>query len=132
MTTDLALRKGGIGIRLYYDNISFAFVGAHLAAHEEHYQTRLKNYREIMDGVHFSNRPKDGILDQEYFTFLTFSSFLIITKYCLYSYAFFIGDLNFRINDLTSRQVYDSILFADKKKDEDKWLPLLQYDQVCL
>ncbi|XP_017483063.1 PREDICTED: synaptojanin-1-like [Rhagoletis zephyria] len=110
VSTDLGLRKGGIGIRLYYNNISLAFVGAHLAAHEEHYQTRLKNYKEIIDQVHFSHRPKDGILDQDY--------------------AFFLGDLNFRINDLTSQQVYDAVLIAERKKDANKWIPLLQYDQL--
>ncbi len=59
-------------------------------------------------------------------------SFLILTKFYLFSsYAFFLGDLNFRINDLTSQQVYDAVLIAERKKDANKWIPLLQYDQVC-
>jgi len=59
------MRKGAIAIRLYYHDISLAFIGAHLTAHDENYERRLKDYREIIQGVHFSDRAMDGVLDHE-------------------------------------------------------------------
>ena len=57
--------KCGIGIRLFYNNISMAFVGAHLMPRDENYGTRIKNYCDIIEGMKFSDQPNDGILDQE-------------------------------------------------------------------
>ena len=66
----------------------------------------------------------------DYFEFEPISDFSFI--FPLGSYTFFLGDLNFRINQLTPTQVYDSILIAQSKgeADQNRWTQLLQYDQV--
>lgn len=65
VSTDLTYRKGSISVRLFYKEISMVFVGAHLAAHDEFYEKRIKDYRQIIENTRFSDLSRDGILDQE-------------------------------------------------------------------
>jgi len=62
---------------------------------------------------------------------ISFDLFSQIFSY--YSYAFFIGDLNFRIDNLTAKQIYDTIRMNEYNiNDTSRWNQLLKYDQVDL
>lgn len=53
-----------------------------------------------------------------------------LIAYLFFSYSFFLGDLNFRIDNLTSMEVYDNIILNENSKNPNKWATLLEYDQV--
>ncbi|KAI2799902.1 Inositol polyphosphate phosphatase, catalytic domain ues [Blomia tropicalis] len=110
VTTDTYYQKGGIGVRLRYRDVKFAFVAAHLAAHDDFYEKRIKDYWQIIDQLRFTDMGKDNVLDHDF--------------------AFFLGDLNFRINELSDKYVHDFISSAQGNTNLDTWLPLLKYDQL--
>ena len=66
VTTDTYYQKGGIGVRLRYRDVKFAFVAAHLAAHDYFYEKRIKDYWQIIDQLRFTDMGKDKVLDHEY------------------------------------------------------------------
>lgn len=97
--------KGALAIRMTYRGISLAFVGAHFYAFDEKYEDRVDNYNQIIQKIHFSENHNDGILNQDL--------------------TFFLGDLNFRINDLSDADVLLHI-------QNQNWGQLLKHDQLNL
>ena len=56
--------KGSVAIRLVYNQVSIAFVAAHMVAHKENNRVRIDNYNEITTQFEFLSAPK-SILEHE-------------------------------------------------------------------
>lgn len=96
--------KGGVAIRLDLHNTSICFINSHLAAHLEEYQRRNQDYHEICSRIVFNQfQPPKYIKDHEQ--------------------IYWLGDLNYRIDDLSTDEIKALI---DKRAYE----ALLPYDQL--
>jgi len=93
--------KGGVSIRLVVSGVEICIVNCHLAAHLEQGAQRIDDVQQILESQTFSNGL--GILDHDY--------------------IFWIGDLNFRLDDIPNDEVKS--LVRQKKYSE-----LHQYDQL--
>ena len=79
--------KGGVSISCKVSGVSVVVTCAHLAAHVQCNDKRIRDYASIVDQNFFSDEPQ--------------------TKYILsHDYAIFMGDLNFRICVLTERETH--------------------------
>ncbi|XP_067950834.1 inositol polyphosphate 5-phosphatase OCRL-like isoform X2 [Watersipora subatra] len=101
--------KGGVAIRLEVHNTSLCFITSHLAAHMEQTERRNQDFKDIRERMTFSG-PQIDVNSNN----LTISS---------HDLAFWLGDLNYRINDLPIDKV--KLLISDSN-----WEPLLKYDQL--
>ncbi|CAH1115120.1 unnamed protein product [Psylliodes chrysocephalus] len=81
--------KGGVGVRLDLHNTSLCFVNCHLAAHVEEFERRNQDYKDINARMNFRRSPQ-AIKDHEQ--------------------VYWLGDLNYRITDLTTTQVKTLLL----------------------
>lgn len=96
--------KGGVGVRMTLHNTSLCFINTHLAAHQEEYERRNQDYRDVESKMRFKN----------------FAPPLTISEH---DQIFWIGDLNYRINGLDIDKVKTMI-------DKMKYPDLLCYDQL--
>uniref|UniRef100_K1PPR7 Type II inositol-1,4,5-trisphosphate 5-phosphatase n=1 Tax=Magallana gigas TaxID=29159 RepID=K1PPR7_MAGGI len=96
--------KGGVGVRMTLHNTSLCFINTHLAAHQEEYERRNQDYRDVESKMRFKN----------------FAPPLTISEH---DQVFWIGDLNYRINGLDIDKVKTMI-------DKMKYPDLLCYDQL--
>jgi len=96
----LAGNKGGVAISLNYHDTSICFVTAHLAAGQQNIEDRNRDYATISDGIVFKGGRKIGDHD----------------------YVIWIGDFNYRINNLANevvrQMVYDGKLEELLKNDQ--------------
>ncbi|OUM70502.1 hypothetical protein PIROE2DRAFT_1378, partial [Piromyces sp. E2] len=96
----LAGNKGGVAISLNYHDSSICFVTAHLAAGQQNVEDRNRDYATISDGIVFKGGRKIGDHD----------------------YVIWIGDFNYRINNLANevvrQMVYDGKLEELLKNDQ--------------
>lgn len=99
--------KGGVAIRLDIHNTSICFINSHLAAHVEEYQRRNQDYHEICSRISFNQfQPPRRIMDHDQ--------------------VYWLGDLNYRIDDLSSDEIkalidvkaYNSLLVYDQLKKQ--------------
>ncbi|XP_046374463.1 inositol polyphosphate 5-phosphatase K-like [Haliotis rufescens] len=95
--------KGGASVRLDLFGMNLIIVNAHLAAHRENIQERIIDFDSILDSQKFKDEDVDNILDHDY--------------------VFWMGDLNFRLEDLT----YEGAIRHIEKGNLTK---LLTYDQL--
>ncbi|KAG9510966.1 Very long-chain specific acyl-CoA dehydrogenase, mitochondrial, partial [Fragariocoptes setiger] len=96
--------KGGVAIRLDFHNTSICFVNSHLAAHVEEYERRNQDFHEICSRIVFNQfHPPKYIKDHEQ--------------------IYWLGDLNYRIDELSTNQIKAMI---NKNALED----LLVFDQL--
>ncbi|XP_046544350.1 inositol polyphosphate 5-phosphatase OCRL-like [Haliotis rubra] len=98
--------KGGVGIRMSVHNTSFCFINSHLAAHQEEFERRNQDYRDIDAKMKFKQ----------------FSPPLTIKEHDI---TFFIGDLNYRIYGMPIDEVKYNISNGLNGK-------LLPYDQLYM
>ncbi|XP_048578067.1 inositol polyphosphate 5-phosphatase OCRL isoform X3 [Nematostella vectensis] len=71
--------KGGVAIRMSFHNSTLCFVNSHLAAHQEEYERRNQDYRDILSKLNFTRVSEVlTILDHDV--------------------TFWLGDLNYRVN----------------------------------
>eukprot|EP00002_Diphylleia_rotans_P032520 TRINITY_DN6840_c0_g1_i1.p1 TRINITY_DN6840_c0_g1~~TRINITY_DN6840_c0_g1_i1.p1 ORF type:complete len:787 (-),score=125.19 TRINITY_DN6840_c0_g1_i1:63-2423(-) len=102
-TLGLMGNKGGIGIRLQFHDSTICFINSHLAAHQENFQRRNEDFREIYRQMRFEG-GNEAYEAQDH------------------DILFWFGDLNYRIN-----LPYDVVR---QKCDEKAWSELLDYDQL--
>lgn len=95
--------KGGICIRFDLNGINICIINSHLAAHRDQTPERIIDHNSILEDQKFRDDDVDNILDHDY--------------------VLWMGDLNFRIDELQREDVLTRI----EKKEYDY---LLQYDQV--
>lgn len=78
--------KGGVAIRIQIHNTTICFVNSHLAAHTEEIDRRNQDYRDILNKLAFDGpHGSPSIVDHDI--------------------VFWLGDLNYRIDDMDSDQV---------------------------
>ena len=99
--------KGGVSIRMTMNGCHVCFLSCHLAAHDHKLDQRISDYKRIVYGQTFQHPKTQHILSHDQ--------------------VIIMGDLNFRINDLTSDEIYDKIVEGSPESLEF----LLKKDQVC-
>ncbi|KAL8591991.1 hypothetical protein ACOMHN_020469 [Nucella lapillus] len=95
--------KGGVSIRLDILGINLIIVNCHLAAHLENVAERIIDYDSILDDQKFKDPDVENILDHDY--------------------VFWMGDTNFRIDNMSRGEVERAIQSKNYKK-------LLDNDQL--
>ncbi|XP_022344336.2 inositol polyphosphate 5-phosphatase K-like isoform X1 [Crassostrea virginica] len=95
--------KGGVSIRFDLNGVNLIIVNSHLAAHMHNSAERIEDFFTILDTQKFRDKDVDHLLDHDY--------------------IFWMGDLNFRIDDLTREEVEKYI----KQKNFDT---LMKRDQL--
>ncbi|XP_045474046.1 inositol polyphosphate 5-phosphatase OCRL [Harmonia axyridis] len=94
--------KGGVAVRLELHNTSLCFVNSHLAAHVEEFERRNQDYKDINARIYFKRFPS-AIKNHDQ--------------------VFWLGDLNYRITELTTSQVKTLLL-------RNEMATLLKADQL--
>lgn len=98
--------KGGVAIRMDVHSTSICFVNSHLAAHQDECQRRNQDYHEICSRILFNQfKPPKYIRD--------------------HSLVYWLGDLNYRIDNLDSDEIKD--LIRDNLDDN-----LFKHDQLFI
>ncbi|XP_054718881.1 inositol polyphosphate 5-phosphatase K-like [Uloborus diversus] len=77
--------KGGVSIRFSAYGCSICIVNSHLAAHDAEIKQRIEDYNSVLDHQKFVDPLTENIITHDY--------------------TFWIGDLNFRIDDFTSDEI---------------------------
>lgn len=93
--------KGAVSIRFEIGQTSICFVNSHLTAHLQYVNERIKDYDDIIETQTFKNST--NIMDHDY--------------------VYWLGDLNFRINELDKTAIEKSI-------DLGEYRSLLEKDQL--
>ncbi|KAK7107287.1 inositol polyphosphate 5-phosphatase OCRL-like isoform X2 [Littorina saxatilis] len=96
--------KGGVSVRFTLQSTSFCFINSHLAAHQEEFERRNQDYRDIMSKTRF----------KQFVPPLTIGE---------HEAVFWIGDLNYRISNISIEDVKTSIR-------DQKYKALLRSDQL--
>ncbi|KAI1290145.1 Inositol polyphosphate 5-phosphatase K [Halotydeus destructor] len=100
--------KGGVSMRMNYRGCSLCFVNCHLAAHDHKLDQRISDYHSIMNNQTFYCSSTNNIVAHDY--------------------VILMGDLNFRINDFTAKEIHDRI----KDNSETSRSQLLEKDQLTI
>ena len=82
MVSNAVGNKGGVALSFMLNDTSFAFVNAHFAAHQGKVEKRNSDYKEILNGLKFGDVPMLDLMSES-------------------DRSFWMGDLNYRIDDLT-------------------------------
>lgn len=93
--------KGGVSLRFTLNGNSFSVTNSHLAAHQEHLQQRIEDYKTILDNTKY-------LIDSNTSSVLT------------HDYAFWFGDLNFRFDDIEKHEVLNIITKARTVSEKDE------------
>ncbi|XP_064394235.1 phosphatidylinositol 3,4,5-trisphosphate 5-phosphatase 2-like [Halichondria panicea] len=83
--------KGGVGISFFFGNISLCFINSHLTSGNEKCTRRNQNYHDILKGM--------GALKHK-----NLSQFDLTNQF---THMFFLGDLNYRIDQLSATEIVD-------------------------
>lgn len=107
--------KGGVSLRFNYNGNSFSITNSHLAAHLENLPDRINDYKSIITNTKFLLDPKTPtILDHDY--------------------TFWLGDLNFRLENVSTERVLKVISeYISATSDDEKAQiisSLYKYDQL--
>ncbi|CAG2197931.1 SLC13A2_3_5 [Mytilus edulis] len=85
--------KGAVSVRFDVNGVNMIIVNAHLAAHMDNVRERIEDFHTILRTQKFRDKDVDHILDHDY--------------------IFFMGDLNFRLEKVTSTYVERAIRYGD-------------------
>ncbi|XP_022243099.1 inositol polyphosphate 5-phosphatase K-like isoform X3 [Limulus polyphemus] len=96
--------KGGVSIRFNVYGCSLCVVNCHFAPHDKELQQRIYEYNTIVDSQSFDDPQSNNILTHDY--------------------VFWMGDLNFRIDDFLTEEIKLMI-------EREEFAPLLAKDQLC-
>ncbi|XP_076338896.1 inositol polyphosphate 5-phosphatase K-like isoform X3 [Tachypleus tridentatus] len=96
--------KGGVSIRFNVYSCSVCVVNCHFAPHDKELQQRIYEYNTIVDSQTFDDPQSKNIL--------------------MHDYVFWMGDLNFRIDDMLTEEMKLMI-------EREEFAPLLAKDQLC-
>lgn len=103
--------KGGVSLRFDYRGTTFSITNSHLSAHLEELKTRITDYHFILDGTKFLLDPKTPtILDHDY--------------------SIWFGDLNFRLDEITTEEVLNLIKDYKRLGKNDTLEQLYKHDQL--
>lgn len=111
--------KGGVTVRMDISGIDSCFVNCHFTPHDHNLQPRIEDFLGIVESQKFRDPDVTNILDHDY--------------------VFFIGDMNFRIDDLSNDEVkrriddadYDYLYERDQlKKVRDKGLIFIDFEEA--
>ncbi|GFR72842.1 inositol polyphosphate 5-phosphatase K [Elysia marginata] len=97
--------KGASTVRLDFKGVNIVVVNCHLAAHREEVMARIEDVDTIIESQKFKDVDSDNILDHDY--------------------VFWIGDMNFRLDDISRDQVLQLIQNRD-------YQALLEHDQLSM
>ncbi|PAA53750.1 hypothetical protein BOX15_Mlig000614g2 [Macrostomum lignano] len=97
--------KGGVSIRMDLYGVNFIIVNAHFTAHITENHERIEDFMDIIDNQKFKDTDVEKLLDHDF--------------------VFWIGDLNFRINDLD----HDLVL---RKVEQKSYAELMKHDQLMV
>jgi hypothetical protein len=100
--------KGGVSLRLTINGCHICFVSCHLAAHDNKLDQRISDYKRIVYGQRFEQPKTQHILSHDQVVIM--------------------GDLNFRIDDFSSDDIYSRIVEGSPEALKS----LLDKDQVTL
>ncbi|XP_060927162.1 inositol polyphosphate 5-phosphatase K [Limanda limanda] len=95
--------KGGVSARMSVFGHTVCFLNCHLPAHMENSEQRMEDFESILQQQQFEGQAATGVLDHDV--------------------VFWLGDLNFRIDDLDMQVVKSAI-------DNNKYSMLLEKDQL--
>uniref|UniRef100_A0A8D3DFM8 Phosphatidylinositol 4,5-bisphosphate 5-phosphatase A n=1 Tax=Scophthalmus maximus TaxID=52904 RepID=A0A8D3DFM8_SCOMX len=95
--------KGGVSARMSVFGHTICFLNCHLPAHMENSEQRMEDFESILQQQQFEGQAATGVLDHDV--------------------VFWLGDLNFRINDLDMQVVKSSI-------DNNRFPLLWEKDQL--
>eukprot|EP01132_Coremiostelium_polycephalum_P005133 gene5133-6393_t len=128
----LAGNKGGIGVRLLFNDTSFSFVTAHFAAGQSNVDDRIRDYFEISNQARFGRQGQFKIDDSDY--------------------SIWLGDFNFRLdlmdgdirrwidqenwqalydNDQLKKSLERKMVFRGYREDTIAFAPTYKYDLGC-
>ncbi|XP_052089119.1 inositol polyphosphate 5-phosphatase OCRL-like [Mytilus californianus] len=96
--------KGGVGVRFTIESTSICFLCSHLAAHQDELERRNQDYRDISSKMRFKQFVPPLTIDE-------------------HELVFWLGDLNYRLNDLDIDKVKTMI-------QNSKLQDLMSYDQL--
>lgn len=144
--------KGGISIRLSLYDSSICFVCAHLAAHRENVVGRNNDYKSIIDRTVFTSyNSSSGNLNAYELNNMELNSSTKVIRprngaeksygndvmILDHDIVFFIGDLNYRLEEaistddaLTLLSTLDPYSVNTSNDTDEKWLALRDYDQL--
>lgn len=110
--------KGAVSTRFDHKGVSIVITNSHLAAHDYNLETRITEFKKIYGGQSFEIKNPD---------YRTMS----IGDHDL---SLWLGDLNFRLDDLTGQEILQKIVTADLTKDSNErknlLTELLDHDQL--
>lgn len=81
--------KGGVSVRMDVCGMNLIIVNCHLAAHQDNVRERIVDFDSILDDQKFKDPDVENILDHDY--------------------VFWMGDLNFRLDDVTKQEAIQAI-----------------------
>ena len=108
--------KGGVGIRLRFHATDLCFVNSHLAAHTEEFERRNQDYNDICSRMTFNQYERSCSESLPMFGSKRIKD---------HDSVFWLGDLNYRLNDLECNEVKDLLT-------EDNLAALQDNDQLQL
>ncbi|KAG6587362.1 Inositol polyphosphate 5-phosphatase [Phytophthora cinnamomi] len=116
--------KGGAAVRLKFYSSTLCFVCAHLAAHRENVAGRNADYLNILSKVQFGDSAEDGAAPIQDISGRFWTGEPSILNH---DFVFWIGDLNYRIQDTLSTE--EVFRLAESGRSLDK---LVQHDQLTI
>lgn len=142
--------KGGVSIRMTVNGCHICFLSCHFAAHDHKLEQRISDYKKVVYGQRFEGGHKRVHVLSHEWVWINLSIYTVIllplpdlfyqTDDIIFSFCFsftqislsfnshvvLLGDLNFRIDDFSSNEIYTKIVEGSSSSLDE----LLSKDQV--